>query len=48
MADPWTILAVMSSSEDCWLSNMVQWEWLLKKSFTQLQMWSGRLSWASL
>ena len=29
MADPWMMLAVMASSEDCWSRNTVRWEWLL-------------------
>jgi len=40
MADPWMMLAVMASSEDCWSRNTVQWEWLLKKSASQLYMQS--------
>jgi len=36
MADPWMMLAVMSSNYDCWPCNTVQWEWFAKKSVSQI------------
>jgi len=37
MTDPWIMLAVTSSSVDCFPPNTMQWEWLLKKSTNQLE-----------
>jgi len=37
MTDPWIMLALMSSSEDSSSQNTVQWEWLAKKSTSQLE-----------